>query len=123
MAALDGRPRPGLAVVLVGEDPASAVYVRNKNRETQAAGMASFEHSLPADIGEAELLALVDSLNRDPAVHGILVQLPLPDGIDSAKVLRGHRPGQGCGRLPPRRMWARSGPAPRRSRPVRRAAA
>ena len=94
VAALDGRPRPGLAVVLVGEDPASAVYVRNKNRETQAAGMASFEHSLPADTGEAELLALVDSLNRDPAVHGILVQLPLPDGIDSAKVLRAIDPAK-----------------------------
>ena len=94
VAALDGRVRPGLAVVLVGEDPASAVYVRNKNRETQAAGMASFEHSLPADTGEAELLALVDSLNRDPAVHGILVQLPLPDGIDSAKVLRAIDPAK-----------------------------
>ena len=94
VAALAGTVRPGLAVVLVGEDPASAVYVRNKNRETQAAGMASFEHSLPADTGEAELLALVDSLNRDPAVHGILVQLPLPDGIDSAKVLRAVDPAK-----------------------------
>ena len=94
VAALGGRPRPGLAVVLVGEDPASAVYVRNKNRETQAAGMASFEHSLPADTGEADLLALVDSLNRDPAVHGILVQLPLPDAIDSAKVLRAIDPAK-----------------------------
>ena len=94
VAALDGSVRPGLAVVLVGEDPASAVYVRNKNRETQAAGMASFEHNLPADTGEAELLALVDSLNRDPAVHGILVQLPLPDGIDSAKVLRAIDPAK-----------------------------
>ena len=94
VAALAGTVRPGLAVVLVGEDPASAVYVRNKNRETQAAGMASFEHSLPADTPEAELLALVDSLNRDPAVHGILVQLPLPDGIDSAKVLRAIDPAK-----------------------------
>ncbi len=94
VAALDGSVRPGLAVVLVGEDPASAVYVRNKNRETQAAGMASFEHNLPADTGEAELLALVDSLNRDPAVHGILVQLPLPDSIDSAKVLRAIDPAK-----------------------------
>ena len=88
VAALAETVRPGLAVVLVGEDPASAVYVRNKNRETQASGMASFEHKLPADTPEAELLALVERLNRDPAVHGILVQLPLPDGIDSAKVLR-----------------------------------
>ncbi len=94
VAALDGTVRPGLAVVLVGEDPASAVYVRNKNRETQAAGMASFEHNLPADTGEAELLALVASLNRDPAVHGILVQLPLPDAIDSAKVLRAIDPAK-----------------------------
>ena len=94
VAALDGTVRPGLAVVLVGEDPASAVYVRSKNRETQAAGMASFQHSLPADTGEAELLALVASLNRDPAVHGILVQLPLPDGIDSAKVLRAIDPAK-----------------------------
>lgn len=94
VAALAGTVRPGLAVVLVGEDPASAVYVRNKNRETQAAGMASFEHSLPADTPEAELLALVERLNRDPAVHGILVQLPLPDGIDSAKVLRAIDPAK-----------------------------
>ena len=94
VAALAGTVRPGLAVVLVGEDPASAVYVRNKNRETQAAGMASFEHNLPADTPEAELLALVESLNRDPAVHGILVQLPLPDGIDSAKVLRAIDPAK-----------------------------
>ena len=94
VAALAGTVRPGLAVVLVGEDPASAVYVRNKNRETQAAGMASFEHNLPADTPEPELLALVASLNRDPAVHGILVQLPLPDGIDSAKVLRAIDPAK-----------------------------
>ena len=94
VAALAGTVRPGLAVVLVGEDPASAVYVRNKNRETGAAGMASFEHNLPADMPEAELLALVESLNRDPAVHGILVQLPLPDGIDSARVLRAIDPAK-----------------------------
>ena len=94
VAALAGTVRPGLAVVLVGDDPASAVYVRNKNRETAAAGMASFEHRLPDDTPEAELLALVDSLNRDPAVHGILVQLPLPDGIDSAKVLRAIDPAK-----------------------------
>ena len=94
VVALDGTVLPGLAVVLVGDDPASAVYVRNKNRETQAAGMASFEHRLPDDTPEAELLALVASLNRDPAVHGILVQLPLPDGIDSAKVLRAIDPAK-----------------------------
>ncbi|MCY4229592.1 MAG: bifunctional methylenetetrahydrofolate dehydrogenase/methenyltetrahydrofolate cyclohydrolase FolD [Alphaproteobacteria bacterium] len=94
VSALQGTIRPGLAVVLVGDDPASAVYVRNKNRETEAAGMASFEHRLPADTGEAGLLALVDSLNRDPSVHGILVQLPLPEGIDSARVLRAIDPAK-----------------------------
>jgi methylenetetrahydrofolate dehydrogenase (NADP+)/methenyltetrahydrofolate cyclohydrolase len=78
---------PGLAVVLVGEDPASQVYVRNKALTTQEVGMASFEHRLPADTAEAALLALVAALNADPAVHGILVQLPLPRSIDSARVL------------------------------------
>ncbi len=78
---------PGLAVVLVGEDPASQVYVRNKRKQTVEAGMQSFEHSLPADTGEADLLALVDQLNRDDTVHGILVQLPLPDQIDADKVI------------------------------------
>ncbi len=79
--------KPGLAVVLVGEDPASQVYVRNKGRQTAEAGMDSFEHKLPADTGEADLLALVAQLNRDPAVHGILVQLPLPEQIDASKVI------------------------------------
>jgi len=79
--------QPGLAVVLVGEDPASRVYVRNKGRQTVAAGMNSFEHNLPAETGEAELLALVRRLNQDPAVHGILVQLPLPGHIDPSKVI------------------------------------
>ncbi|HYC96006.1 MAG TPA: bifunctional methylenetetrahydrofolate dehydrogenase/methenyltetrahydrofolate cyclohydrolase FolD [Sphingomicrobium sp.] len=78
---------PGLAVVLVGEDPASAVYVRNKGKATIEAGMESFEHKLSADIGESELLALVERLNIDPSVDGILVQLPLPAHIDSNKVL------------------------------------
>lgn len=78
---------PGLAVVLVGEDPASAVYVRNKGRATREAGMASFEYRLPDDVGEAGLLALIDTLNADPVVDGILVQLPLPKGIDEAAVL------------------------------------
>ena len=75
---------PGLAVVLVGTDPASEVYVRNKARQTNAVGMRSFSHMLPESTTEAELLALVERLNRDPQVHGILVQLPLPPGIDSA---------------------------------------
>ena len=78
---------PGLATVLVGEDPASAVYVRSKGKATREAGMESFSHQLPADIGEAELLALVARLNADPAIDGILVQLPLPDHIDSAEVI------------------------------------
>jgi methylenetetrahydrofolate dehydrogenase (NADP+)/methenyltetrahydrofolate cyclohydrolase len=78
---------PGLAVVLVGEDPASAVYVRSKGRATVEAGMASFEHKLAADIGEGELLDLIDRLNVDPAVDGILVQLPLPPQIDANKVI------------------------------------
>ncbi|EGD59442.1 bifunctional 5,10-methylene-tetrahydrofolate dehydrogenase/ 5,10-methylene-tetrahydrofolate cyclohydrolase [Novosphingobium nitrogenifigens DSM 19370] len=80
--------RPGLAVVLVGEDPASQVYVRNKARQTVEVGMESFEYRLPASTGQDELLALVDRLNADPAVDGILVQLPLPPQIDATTVLR-----------------------------------
>jgi methylenetetrahydrofolate dehydrogenase (NADP+)/methenyltetrahydrofolate cyclohydrolase len=78
---------PGLAVVLVGQDPASQVYVRNKGIAARAAGIASFEHALPADTTEAELLALVGRLNADPAVHGILVQLPLPRPLREAAVI------------------------------------
>ena len=77
---------PGLAVVLVGENPASAVYVRNKHKATIAAGMASFEHKLSADTPQDALLALIDTLNADPAVDGILVQLPLPPHIDERVV-------------------------------------
>jgi len=77
---------PGLAVVLVGEDPASAVYVRSKHKATVGAGMESFEHKLPADTSQADLIALVDKLNADPAVDGILVQLPLPGHIDERAV-------------------------------------
>ena len=78
---------PGLAVVLVGEDPASKVYVRNKGEQTKEAGMASFEYKLPDTTGQAELLALIDKLNKDNNVHGILVQLPLPKQIDSQAVI------------------------------------
>jgi methylenetetrahydrofolate dehydrogenase (NADP+)/methenyltetrahydrofolate cyclohydrolase len=78
---------PGLAVVLVGNDPASEVYVRSKHTQTQAAGMASFEHKLPSDVSQDDLLALVGKLNADPAVHGILVQLPLPKGLDTERVI------------------------------------
>src|SRR5919109_3035539 len=78
---------PGLAVVLVGENPASAAYVRSKSRQTIAAGMRSFDHHLPAGISQGELLALIARLNTDPAVHGILVQLPLPPQIDPRAVI------------------------------------
>ena len=77
---------PGLAVVLVGDDPASAVYVRSKGKATKAAGMAGIEHRLPADVPQQALLDLVDALNADPAIDGILVQLPLPGHIDEQAV-------------------------------------
>jgi len=78
---------PGLAVVLVGEDPASEIYVRNKNKSTVEAGMNSYEHRLEDTVSEAELLAVVEKLNHDPAVHGILVQLPLPKHINESAVI------------------------------------
>lgn len=78
---------PGLAVVLVGDDPASAVYVRNKARQTVEVGMASFEHRLPADTAQADLVALVDRLNADDQVDGILIQLPLPGHLDELAVI------------------------------------
>jgi methylenetetrahydrofolate dehydrogenase (NADP+) / methenyltetrahydrofolate cyclohydrolase len=85
--AAKGMRRPGLAVVLVGDNPASQVYVANKARQTLEVGMRSFEHRLPVTIGAAELLALIRALNDDAAVDGILVQLPLPRQIDAAAVL------------------------------------
>jgi len=85
--AADHGLRPGLAVVLVGEDPASQIYVRSKGEQSLAAGMHSVTHRLAADASQAEIEALVRSLNADPAIHGILVQLPLPSGIDSAAVI------------------------------------
>jgi len=88
------RLEPGLAVVLVGENPASAVYVRAKGKQTVEAGMKSFDHRLPESVSEGELLALVQTLNADPAVHGILVQLPLPKQVDSQKVLAAIDPGK-----------------------------
>jgi methylenetetrahydrofolate dehydrogenase (NADP+)/methenyltetrahydrofolate cyclohydrolase len=78
---------PGLAVVLVGEDPASQVYVRSKGEQTQAAGMHSVTHKLAAETSEADLLTLVETLNADPAIHGILVQFPVPAHISQAKVV------------------------------------
>jgi len=83
---------PGLAVVLVGEDPASQVYVRNKGTQTVACGMNSFEYKMSADTSEADVLAKVEELNRDDRVHGILVQLPLPTHIDEAKVINAINP-------------------------------
>ncbi|MCB2118576.1 MAG: bifunctional methylenetetrahydrofolate dehydrogenase/methenyltetrahydrofolate cyclohydrolase, partial [Rhodobacteraceae bacterium] len=85
---------PGLAVVLVGEDPASQVYVRSKGKQTVEAGMNSYEHKLDADTSEAELLALIGRLNADPAVHGILVQLPLPKHLDSDLVINAIDPAK-----------------------------
>lgn len=85
-AAGHGRS-PGLAVVRVGEDPASAVYVRNKLKASREAGIASFAHDLPASASEAQLLALIAELNRDSSVDGILVQLPLPAGVDANRIM------------------------------------
>jgi methylenetetrahydrofolate dehydrogenase (NADP+) / methenyltetrahydrofolate cyclohydrolase len=85
---------PGLAVVIVGEDAASQIYVRNKVRQTLAVGMRSFDHALPASTGEADLLGLVARLNADPEVDGILVQLPLPGQIDPQRVIEAIDPGK-----------------------------
>ena len=85
---------PGLAVVLVGEDPASQVYVRNKGKQTLESGMNSYEHKLDADTCEDDLLKLIDNLNGDDSVNGILVQLPLPNHIDEAKVLASITPAK-----------------------------
>ena len=90
-AAQTGR-RPGLAVVLVGEDAASQVYVGAKGKACEAANMASFEHRLPADTSEAALLSLVERLNNDPEVDGILVQLPLPQGLDEKAIIAAINP-------------------------------
>lgn len=93
LAARLGR-RPGLAVVQVGEDPASRVYVRNKRKAAAEAGIESFAHDLPASTGETELLALIERLNRDERVDGILVQLPLPAGINATRVMDAVDPGK-----------------------------
>ena len=85
---------PGIAVVLVGEDPASSVYVRTKSKAVAEAGMHAFDRKLPAATPEAELLALIDELNADAAVNGILVQLPLPKQIDAQKVIAAIDPGK-----------------------------
>lgn len=110
-----GKPAPGLAVVLVGSDPASAVYVRNKRRACAEIGFRSLDFDLPAETSQADLFALVDRLNADPAVHGILVQSPLPahvdedalvDRIDPAKDVDGFHP-ENVGRLVLRRLGLR----------------
>ena len=85
---------PGLAVVLVGEDPASQVYVRSKGKQTVEVGMNSFEHKLDVETSEAELLALIDRLNTDPAVHGIIVQLPLPSHLNENLVINSIDPAK-----------------------------
>lgn len=92
---------PGLAVVLVGNDPASEVYVRNKAKQTEAAGMASFEHRLAADTPQKDLLALIAKLNADTNVHGILVQLPLPKGLDTQAVINAIDPAKDVDGLHP----------------------
>lgn len=83
----DHKITPGLAVVLVGEDPASEVYVRNKGKQTAEVGMNSYQHKLPADIPQADLLALIETLNGDPKVHGILCQLPLPEHLNEELII------------------------------------
>jgi methylenetetrahydrofolate dehydrogenase (NADP+)/methenyltetrahydrofolate cyclohydrolase len=92
---------PGLAVVLVGNDPASELYVRSKQTQTQTAGMASFEHKLPADVSQDDLLALVAKLNRDPSVHGILVQLPLPKSLSTETIISAIDPAKDVDGLHP----------------------
>jgi methylenetetrahydrofolate dehydrogenase (NADP+)/methenyltetrahydrofolate cyclohydrolase len=85
---------PGLAVVLIGEDPASTVYVRNKGKQTKEVGMKSVEHRRDTDITEADLLALIEDLNRDDSIHGILVQLPLPDHLNAELVINAIDPAK-----------------------------
>src|SRR5271163_3935362 len=100
---------PGLAVVLVGNDPASEVYVRSKHKQTQAAGMASFQHVLPADVAQSELLALIGQLNRDPAVHGILVQLPLPKSLNTETIINAIDPAKDVDGLHPNNVGRLAG--------------
>ncbi|HVR94729.1 MAG TPA: bifunctional methylenetetrahydrofolate dehydrogenase/methenyltetrahydrofolate cyclohydrolase FolD [Casimicrobiaceae bacterium] len=99
-----GKPPPGLAVVLVGENPASQVYVRNKRRTTDAVGMKSFSYDLPGTVAQHELLTLIERLNADPAVHGILVQLPLPKEIDANVVTESIDPRKDVDGLHPYNM-------------------
>ena len=86
--------KPGLAVVIIGEDPASQVYVRNKKRRAEACGFHSVRHALPDDVAQDDVLALIDDLNNDPAIHGILVQLPLPDHLDEQTITQSISPAK-----------------------------
>ena len=93
--------QPGLAVVIVGEDPASQVYVSSKGKKAKECGFLSVQHTLPAETSEADLLKLIGELNADKTIHGILVQLPLPDHVDSGKIIQAIAPlvgGKGGGR-------------------------
>jgi methylenetetrahydrofolate dehydrogenase (NADP+)/methenyltetrahydrofolate cyclohydrolase len=92
--ARDYGIKPGLAVVIIGEDPASQVYVRNKKRTAEACGFHSVRHSLPADVSQDDVLDLVASLNDDAAIHGILVQLPLPDHLDEQRITQSIAPSK-----------------------------
>ena len=106
------RLTPGLAVILVGNNPASEVYVRSKHNQTKAAGMASFEHALPADVAQHELLMLIARLNRDPLVHGILVQLPLPKSLDTEKIIAAIDPAKDVDGLHPHNAGRLAGGLP-----------
>src|SRR5215471_16434563 len=103
---------PGLAVVLVGNDLASEVYVRSKHTHTQAASMASFEHKLPADVSQDDLLALIAKLNRDASVHGILVQLPLPKSLHTETIINAIDPAKDVDGLHPNNAGRLSGGFP-----------
>jgi methylenetetrahydrofolate dehydrogenase (NADP+)/methenyltetrahydrofolate cyclohydrolase len=92
--ARDHGIKPGLAVVIIGEDPASQVYVRNKKRTAEACGFHSLQHSLPADVSQQEVLDLIASLNDDEAIHGILVQLPLPEQLDEQRITQSILPSK-----------------------------
>jgi methylenetetrahydrofolate dehydrogenase (NADP+) / methenyltetrahydrofolate cyclohydrolase len=100
-AAQNGGRTPGLATVLVGDDPASEIYVRNKHKASEEAGIRSLHHGLPADTDQSELLDLIGHLNEDPEVDGILVQLPVPDQIDPDAVLARLDPGKDVDGLTP----------------------
>ncbi len=92
--ARDHGVKPGLAVVIIGEDPASQVYVRNKKRTAEACGFHSLQHTLPADVSQQEVLDLIASLNEDETIHGILVQLPLPDHLDEHQITQSILPSK-----------------------------